>query len=188
MGEITKAISDFLTINARTAFSLFAAGVALWFLRKYSIITGDATEMAVGYLTSFGLFVWIGFTARKLMRWMKVRRNQRTVAAAQRAKAEADREAAIQNLGHVNGAEVETLQWMYHKGLRRVRANGEWFEFRNLVNMKILLVEDPSQPYRDRFFLLPECVEEVLRQSLGDRDERKVGKEPPWDNRSRGRI
>jgi hypothetical protein len=87
--------------------------------------------------------------------------------AKQIEEAEANRKAAIQNLEHVrDGAEAEVLRWRYHNDRRRVHASGKWFEFQNLVNMKILKVEDDEQPYYDRFFLLPEYVDDVLRNGL----------------------
>jgi len=52
---VLQAIAQFLRLNARTAFALFAAGVFLWGLRRLEIVSRDPVELGVGYLAGFGL-------------------------------------------------------------------------------------------------------------------------------------
>src|SRR5689334_17212187 len=149
MGEIAKAIAEFLRLNTRTAFALFAAGVSIWVLLYYGIISRDPADLALGYLASFGLFVWLGYTVQKAIRWNKLRLAKKAAAANKQteeirndAKAEATRKATIENLRHLEDAEAETVFWMYHRTQYRVRASNNWYEFANLVNLNVLLVED----------------------------------------------
>jgi hypothetical protein len=91
-------------------------------------------------------------------------------------------------LHHLEGPELETLRWMYHKDRRRVRANQQWHEFASLVRMGTLQVEDEKLPYNDRFFVMPDYIHEALVDRWGARTEGKLGDEPPWTKRPPGWI
>src|SRR5215207_5039516 len=49
VGEIFKGIAEFLRLNSRTAFALFAAGVSLWALVRFGIVTRDLAELGIAY-------------------------------------------------------------------------------------------------------------------------------------------
>jgi len=191
MGETAKAIAEFLRINKRTAFALFAAGCTLLILVKSKAIDSDPTWILLAYVSSFGFFVWAGFMVQIVMRNMQLRRRrieqqqkQKELAGAQAAASaksmENDKRTAIDNLKHLELPEKKALYWVHHKGLRCVRASQNWDEFQNLVNMKILVVEDVNLPRHDRFFLVPDYIAEALEDRLGPSDPKEAKSEPPW--------
>jgi hypothetical protein len=204
MGGILHAVAEFLKLNPRTAFALFAAGVGLWMLLHWGVVTHDVTELSVAYLASFGFFVWLYFRFESLTaaipRWRQRRVAKREAdarEAAAKAQAEAARAEALQraemarktavaNLAHLSSAEIETVKWMHHKQRFRIRASQNWFEISNLVNLSVLLVENQDQPLSDRFFVMPQHIRDALQALFGPPREEVVARVPPWTTRSRG--
>jgi hypothetical protein len=203
MDGIIHTVAEFLKLNRRTAFALFAAGTTLWPLVRWNIITHDAIELSLGYLTAFGFFVWLHFTTESLTamvgRWLRRREGKRTAearAAAAKVQAEADRVEAIEraeatrrtavaSLGHLNGPELETVGWMHHRQQFRIRANQSWVEIGTLVQLNVLLIENRDQLLHDRFFVMPQHIRDALQALFGPPREAAVANTPPWTTRSR---
>ena len=189
MGEIAKAIAEFVKLNERTAFALFAAGVAVLLLIHLAIVGREPTEITIAYLGAFGLFIWIGYGVQKGWRFARrARQKQKRASAAieqQNLDEARDRERALDNLGHLESDEFNVIAYLHHKGLSRVRASQHYGEFANLVTMRILEVEDRGQPYHDRFFFVPDHVRAFLEERLGQPDPTKYKKGPPWEGKDR---
>src|ERR1051325_4442087 len=146
MEGILHAVAAFLKVDQRTAFALFAAGAAPWILVHEGVVTHDAVELSVAYLTAFGFFVWIQFMLAGAARRLRARRRRRRASdraktraaavqareAAYRLQAEKEvqrkRDRTIANLGHLAQPESETVWWMHHRQQFRIRANQRWRE------------------------------------------------------------
>jgi Arc/MetJ-type ribon-helix-helix transcriptional regulator len=203
MEGVLHAVAEFLKLNQRTAFALFAAGVALWLLLHLNIITRDPVELGIAYLAAFGFFIWFHFAtagvASALRLWLG-RRAAKAAAAKQAAaaahQAELDRLAAVEdmasaqsrtiaNIGHLKPEEFETVAWMHHQQRFRIRANQRWAEIDQLTRLGILEIENREQLATDRFFSMPDHVKVALRALLGEPRKELVNTAPPWETRSR---
>jgi len=190
------AIGEFLRLNARNAFALFAAGVALWLVVHYGIINHDPVEMAFGYVAAFGLFVGLCFVGEWIVGAIKRLRSQRAARAATQASlaqaeaklaadAEARRKRSLENLPYLDKEEAETIVWMHHRQRFRIRASQHWPVINSLVRFGILCVDGDGDPWSDRFFIMPDHIREALKDRLGEPTKTKVADKPPWETMSR---
>jgi hypothetical protein len=174
MDGTLQAFLQFLRENGRAGFALFAAGVSTWVLVRYGLIKDDAIQIPLAYLACFGLFIGLGYVGAKTAQSLVVRpiKALQSSAGAQRT--------ALLNLNMISREEFNALMWCYHKGISRIRADQNNPTIERLEEMQIIRVDDHTQPWRDRFFIVPPYVTEALAKRLGNRNPDSVSDEPPW--------
>jgi len=159
MGETLQAIAQFLKLNPRTVFALFAAGIGLWILLDRHVVEHQPLDLAVAYITCFGLFVLLGFIAEKAITAAAALWKRHTANAAVRR-------TAVSNIGLLDPEEIEALLCIYNSGLTRVRASHNFPAIEGLSRLNILQCESYSAP----------------------RDPSKGEGQPPWLRQNRRRF
>lgn len=169
MDAVLHAIAEFLKLNARTGFALFAAGVSMWLLRRYDVVAkDDAVALGIAYVACFGLFVWLIYLAEKIGGFL-------VGSLANHARAR----AASANLRLLQPSEHEALAWIHHKRLSRIRADQRNATIHALERMGLLQVADYAQGHHDRVFIVPDFVLHSMMLQLGKPEPDSVGHAPP---------
>jgi hypothetical protein len=187
MGEILTAITGFLGMNARTAFALFAAAVTTWLLLRYGVISNNGPELAVAYVGVLSFFVLLGTGIKGMRDRISARAKQRRDALQKKDELDAKKAAISQQQARIisqipllKEREQAVLSWMYHRNLRRIRANHGLAQIGKLVSMRLLMVENGVMPFDDRIFIMPKFVDEALAQFFGERNENSAPRNQPW--------
>lgn len=172
--------------NWKSAFALAVAALCTLAFRYAGIATG-AVDTALFFLLAFGLAALIGMGIEVTNRRIAVRRDIRRAAevAAERkkmseAQIEETRQAAVRNLKHLTGSELQIMAWIYHRG-GRARASIIFQPIMRLQSMGLLEQEAPRDKLEvERFFNIPPHVSAALTRELGPPDKTQAPDREPW--------